>query len=74
MRSWESPARAAEAEKSPKEGKECEEAGAESRPMASGAVARIRRRRQKEWKRDRGRESGSASDGEDVPVRLSYDS
>ena len=45
-------------------GKEAEDGSLEARPMASGAVARVRRKRQKEWKRGRTRSSESEGDGE----------
>ena len=61
MRSGESPATPSEVWKVQEEGKDNEEGG-EKRAMAGGAVARVRRRRQKEWKRGRGRRGSESED------------
>ncbi|CAD6565415.1 MAG: hypothetical protein TREMPRED_001171 [Tremellales sp. Tagirdzhanova-0007] len=68
MRNGDSPAKHQDVQKEKGKvqsvGKEAEDGSMETRPMASGAVARVRRKRQKEWKKGRNRSSGSEGDGE----------
>jgi len=77
MRNGDSPARPFETAKDngavQKEGKENRSDEGKTRPMAGGAVARVRRKRQKTW--GKGRSRGSDSEGDvELQVRVLLES